>query len=180
MLVLQPVALVVLVAELAEELRERELDALGLLLVPGRGAEVVAAFGRGDGLHLLDADDAGQVVPAGLDLGEGGQHRDAARGTRGLVARRRQPAEGGVDLDEERAEVSLLAVELRREVAYVRDLHVPWLRRWCLEGALHALAHQRREMLPLLRPVAGEVGLIAAEKVDFLILCMGGPCVVSA
>ncbi len=46
-LVLQPEALVVLVAQLAEELGEGELDALGLLLVPRRGAEVVAA-GLGD------------------------------------------------------------------------------------------------------------------------------------
>jgi hypothetical protein len=84
-LVLQAVALVVLVAELAEELGERELHALRFLLVPGRGAEVVAALGGADRLHLLDADDAGQVVPAGLQLGERRQERDAPRGARGLV-----------------------------------------------------------------------------------------------
>ncbi len=87
-LVLQAVALVVLVAELAEELRKRELDALGLLLVPGRGAEVVAALGRGHGLHLLDADDARQVVPARLDLGERRQERDAPGRARRLVPAR--------------------------------------------------------------------------------------------
>ena len=57
-LVLEAVAPVVLVAEAAEQLREGELDALGLALVPGGGAEVVAADAPGDDrLHLLDADD---------------------------------------------------------------------------------------------------------------------------
>jgi len=45
-LLLEPVAPVVLVAELSEELGEGELDALGFLLVPGRRAQIVAAFAR--------------------------------------------------------------------------------------------------------------------------------------
>ena len=43
-LVLEAVAPVVFVAELAEELRERELDAFGLLVEPGRRAEEAAAL----------------------------------------------------------------------------------------------------------------------------------------
>ena len=43
MLVFQPVSLVVFVAELAEELRERCRDALGLVLVPGGGSEIPLA-----------------------------------------------------------------------------------------------------------------------------------------
>src|SRR5215469_1319424 len=50
-LVLQAVTLVVLVAEAAEQFWEWELDSLGLALVPRRGAEIVAAGGRIDGLH---------------------------------------------------------------------------------------------------------------------------------
>src|SRR5208283_4692118 len=61
-LVFQAVALVVLVAETAEQLRKWKLDSLGLALVPRRGAEVVAAGGGIDSLHLLDAAHACQVV----------------------------------------------------------------------------------------------------------------------
>src|SRR5690606_28097682 len=86
-LVLEAEALVVLVAELAEQLRERELDPLGLELVPGRGAEVVAADGRRDRLHLLDTNDERAVVAPGLDLGARGEQRDRARRARRLVAR---------------------------------------------------------------------------------------------
>ncbi len=57
MLVLQAEALVVFIAEAAEELGERKLDAFGFALVPRGGAEVVAAGLRVDRLHLLDADD---------------------------------------------------------------------------------------------------------------------------
>ena len=60
--ILEAVALVVLVAEPAEQFRKRELDSLGFALVPRRGAEDVAADGRIDGLHLLDADHAREVV----------------------------------------------------------------------------------------------------------------------
>ena len=67
-LVLEAVALVVLVAELTEELRERELDALGLELVPGGRAEEVAALARAYRLHLLDADHACEVVALGFDF----------------------------------------------------------------------------------------------------------------
>src|SRR6266446_2891575 len=59
MLILQAVALVVLVAEPAEKFRERELDSLGLALIPRGGAEIIAAGGRVHRLHLLDADYAG-------------------------------------------------------------------------------------------------------------------------
>ncbi len=171
MLVFQAVALVVLVAELAEELRKRKLDALRLLLVPGRGAEVVAPLGGGNGLHLLDADDARKVVPARLNLGESRQERDAPGEPEppraGPWATR---WEGGIDLDEERAEVALLAVELSGEVADVTHLDVSGIDVGRLESAANALAHERREVLALLRPVAGKVGLVAAKNVDIRIL----------
>ena len=69
MFVFEAVALVVLVAEFAEELGKRELDPLGFELVPSCGAEEVAAFARADLLHLLHANHAGQVVALRLDLG---------------------------------------------------------------------------------------------------------------
>jgi diacylglycerol kinase family enzyme len=77
-LVLQAVALVVLVAETAEKLRKRKLDALGLALVPRGGAQVVAASCGIDGLHLLDAAHARQVVARRFDLGRRRDQRDRA------------------------------------------------------------------------------------------------------
>ena len=147
MLVLQAVALVVLVAELAEELREGELDAFGLVLVPGGGAEVGAAFAGDDRLHLLDADHACEVVASGFDLRGRGQKRDAARGAGRLVAPGRKAAEGRVDLGEERTEVALHAVELGGEVADVRALDLVRRDLRILESAEHGLAHQREKCL---------------------------------
>ena len=167
-LVLQAVALVVLVAELSEELREGELDALGLLLVPGRRAQVGAALGGRDRLHLLDADDGLQVVASGLDLGRGRQQRDAARRAGRLVAPVGRPLKAGWTSVKKAPEVALHAVELGGEVADVsaldllgRDLAAARVR------PSTRLAHQRREVLVLLRPVAGEVGLVSTENVDF-------------
>jgi hypothetical protein len=166
-LVLQPVALVVLVAEPPEELGEGKLDALGLLGVPGGGAQVGTALGRGDRLHLLDADHGLQVVATGLDLRRRRQDCDAAGRAGRLVPACGQAAEGRVHLGEEGAQVALHAVELRGEVAHVGALDLfrgDVARR---HPAQHALAHQRREVLALLRPVAGKVRLVATEHVDF-------------
>src|SRR5580698_4138990 len=77
-----------------------------------------------------------------------------------------QAAEGRVDLDEERAQVALLAIELRGKVADVGDLDLVGLDGGGFERAEHALAHQRGEVLSLLGPVAREVGLVTPEDVD--------------
>src|SRR5579885_87288 len=68
-LVLEAEALVVFIAEPSEQFGEGKLDALGLALVPGRGAQIVAAGCGIDRLHLFHARDAGEVVPAGFDFG---------------------------------------------------------------------------------------------------------------
>jgi hypothetical protein len=94
-LVLQAEALVVLVAEAAEQLGEGEFHALRFAVVPGGGAEEVGAPLGVDGLHLLDPDHHGQVVAPGLDLGRGGEDRDRAGGAGGLVARRGRPEKAG-------------------------------------------------------------------------------------
>src|SRR5690606_875629 len=67
----------------------------------------------------------------------------------------------------ERAEMALHAVELGGEVADVSALDLFGRDLAGLERAPHALAHQGGEVLVLLRPVAREVGLIAAQHVDF-------------
>ena len=62
--------------------------------------------------------------------------------------------------------MALHAVELRGEVADVGALDFFGRDLRGLETADHALAHQRREMLVFLGPVAAEVGLVAAQDVD--------------
>src|SRR3984957_12059877 len=90
MLVLQTVALVVLVAEAAEQFRKRELDSLGLALVPRRCAQVVAAGGRIDSLHLLDADHARQVVALRFNFRRRRYKRDRARRARRFMTAGRE------------------------------------------------------------------------------------------
>src|SRR5690606_17610665 len=111
----------VLVAELAEQLRERELDALCLVLVPRGRAEVVAADCGRHRLHLLDADDERAVIAAGVDLRARGEQRDRARRTRRFVATGGQTGECGMYIDEQRAEMALHRVQLGGEVADVTD-----------------------------------------------------------
>src|SRR5712692_2438487 len=46
--------------------------------LPSRGSEKITAGGGIDGLHLFHADDQGQMVTTGLDLGGRHHHRHAA------------------------------------------------------------------------------------------------------
>ena len=62
----------VLVAESSEQLREGELDALRLALVPCSRPQEVAALGSAYGLHQLNANDHRKVVAAGFDLSRSG------------------------------------------------------------------------------------------------------------
>src|SRR5713101_270064 len=123
MLVLQAVAFVVLVAEPAKKLREREFDSLGFALVPRRGAQVVAAGRRIYRLHLLDSDHAREVVARGFNFSRRRDQRNRARGACGLMTAGRQSGERGIDLDEERADMTLLSVQLGGEVSDVRGFN---------------------------------------------------------
>ena len=163
---LEAEALLIDVAQAGEQPREGEFDALRLAVIPGCGAEVVATGRRIDGLHLLNAEDEGRVIAAGLDLGGAHQHRDAARSAGRLVAGGRHSREAGIQLSEEAAQVALVAVELRREITDVRDFDLGRVARNGVQGAAHRLAEGVGEVLALLVPVAGEVGLVAAEDVD--------------
>ena len=165
MLVLQAVALVVLVAEAAEQFRKRELDSLGLALVPCRGAQVVAAGGRIDRLHLLDADHAGEVVARRFDFRRRRDNRDRSRRARRLMTAGRQSGKSRIDLDEKRADMALLGVQLGGEVADVSGLDFLRLDFGSFERGQGRLAHHRDEMLAFFRPIAGKVGLRSAQYV---------------
>src|ERR1019366_742405 len=97
--VLEPEALVVLVAEAAEQPRKGIFLAFALALVPSCRTEEVAAGRSVNGLHLLQTDDRGEVVAAGLNLGGGRQNRDRSRGARGLMTAGRNAGEGRIGLE---------------------------------------------------------------------------------
>src|SRR5579872_10513 len=164
-LVLQPVTFVVLVAEASEQLRERKLDALGFLLVPRRGAEEVAAGRRIDGLHLFHADHAREVVAARFDLRRRGENRDRAGGACGFMAAGRESVECGIDLEEKRADMSLMRIQFGGEVADVRGLDFLRINLCGVERAEHGFAHRAYKMFTFLGPVAGEVSLRSTQNV---------------
>ncbi len=166
--VLEPVALVVFVAQAPEQRRERISNSLAFALVPSRGAEEVAA-GRGiDGFHLLQANHRGKVVVAGFDIGRGGEDGDRTRGAGGLMARGRDAEEFRVDLEEEGVDLALLAVEFGGKVADMSGLDFARLDSRLFHRGVHRLAHHGGKVLALLVPVAGEVALPTAENIDAL------------
>lgn len=76
MLVGEAVAPLVLVAEVAEGARPDVFGILELATLPGGGAEILGCGIAGHVPHHLDADDAGEVVAPGLDLGGAGKRGD--------------------------------------------------------------------------------------------------------
>src|SRR5262249_35182454 len=152
MLVLQAKALVVFVAQTAEQFWKRKLDSLRFALVPCGGAELVAP-GRGvDGFHLFDAGDARKLVPSGLDLRGCGENGDRTGGTRRFVPRGWQSAERGIDLDEKRTDMPLFGIQFSRKVADVRGLDFCGFDLLSLEPAQYRLAHHSDEVFAFLGP----------------------------
>ena len=101
------------------------------------------------------------VKRRGIDFRGRGQQGDASGRTSGLVTPGGQATEGRVDLREERPQVPLHAVELRGKVAHVGTFHLFGGNLALSQGTQYTLAHQRGEMLALLRPVTGKVRLIS-------------------
>jgi hypothetical protein len=166
MLGFEPVAPVVLVAERGEDLGPDHGDAVRLERHPCGGTEVRHRIAGRHVAHHLDPNDASDVVAICLEVGHRGQHRDAAGRARSFMAGRRQADKRGIGLDEEAAEVTLAAVDLRREVRDVPHLHVGRIHARVQERTLHRLGEQRREIRSLTAPAAREVGLRATEHED--------------
>ena len=174
--IVKSIALIVFIAEPAEELGEGKLDALRLVGEPRRRAQKLAPLRRRNRLHLLNAHHRLQAVAPGLNLRRRRQQRNAARGAGRLVAAGGKPAEARMHLGEESAQMPLLAVELCGEVSHMGALHLFRGNLAALQRAFHALAHQCREVLVLLGPVAREIRLVTAQHIDFryrhgLLLC---------
>ena len=165
--IFQAIPLVVLVTQPAEELGKGKLNALGLLVIPRRGSQVVASLVRGHCLHLLDADNRLKPITPRLDLRRGRQQGDAPRRTGRLMPSRGQAAESRMDFGEKGAQMSLHAVELGRKVTHMGAFDFFGRNIAFLQCAEHALPHQRREMLVLLGPVASKIRLITAQHIYF-------------
>jgi hypothetical protein len=77
----------------------------------------------------------------------------------------RQSGKSRIDLEEERADMSLLGVELGGEVADVGGFNFARFDPGRFERAQCGLAHHRDEMLSFLGPIAGKVGLRSAQNI---------------
>jgi hypothetical protein len=164
--VVQPVAAVIFVGEVGEGARPQEAGVLELVAGPGGGAQVLGRLLARNVAHLLDADDAGQVVAAGLDLGRRGQDGDAARGAGRLVARGRQAVERGVDQAEHAAQQALAREQLGGEVADMAGLDVLGIQIDGGQPLAHASLEGVGQLAALAAPVGGEVALPAAQHID--------------
>src|SRR5208337_1300134 len=120
---------------------------------------------RIDGLHLFDADHAGQVVARGFDVGRRRDQRDRARRAGRFMTAGRQPGESGIDLEEKCADMALPGVQLGGEVADVSSFNFARFDAGSFERAQSCLAHRGHEMLAFFRPIAGKVGLRSAQHV---------------
>src|SRR5690242_20402273 len=111
-LVVESVAAVVLVGQLAEHVRPHERGVLALVADPGGRAQVLRRVGAGDIALLLHREHQHAVVPARLDLGGGAEDRDAARGAGRLVPGGRLAPQPGLDRGGHRAELPLPGEQL--------------------------------------------------------------------
>src|SRR5277367_6113290 len=164
--VLQPEALVVLIAESAEQPRERIFLAFALALIPTRSPEEITAGRSIDSLHLLESNYRSKVVAPRLDLRRPCQDRDRSRGARSLVPAGRDTRKRRIGLQEESSQLALLRIELSGEVTDVRGLH---FMRFDLRGRDRVgddFAHDVDEVFAFARPVAGEVTLGAAKDIN--------------
>ncbi len=165
-LVSQSITPLVLLGEQAEHVRPGILHALTLVAGPhGGAADVGGRLVAGNVAHLLDADDRGEVVAAGLEVRRGGERREATGGTGALVAARRQSREGRIGGGEEAAEMPLAAEEFRGEIADVRDRHVRGFEPRGLETREDGVAEGIEDLDPVTRPVGRKIGLVTTEDI---------------
>ena len=161
--VVQAVAPVVLVGQLAEHVRPYELGVLALVADPGRGAEVLGRLSSRYVAFLLNADDQHAVVPAGLDIGHGAQDGDAARRAGRLVPGRGLAPQRIVDRGGHGAQLTLAGEQLPEGVPDVDGLDVVCRDLGVVEGAGHRLGDHVGDLQALTRVIPRVVALIAAR-----------------
>ena len=122
--IVQAVAAVVLIGQLAEHVRPHVLGVLALVTDPRSRAEVAGRGVPRDVPLLLDGDHQHAVVAAGLDVGHGRQHGHAARGAGRLVPGGRLAPQVRLDGGGHRPELSLPGEELAERVPDVNGFDV--------------------------------------------------------
>jgi hypothetical protein len=164
---LQAVALGVGVGDAGEHRGPQEAVALALVTGVRGGGHVARGLLAGDVALLLDAEDEHAVVAAGLDVGHGGEHGEAARGARALVARGGHAPQRGLGGGRHGAEVGLAREQLAERVADVDRGDVGEVERGVGEGGVEGVTGEVGEVAAVLREAPGEVALGAAEDVDW-------------
>src|SRR6185437_14603652 len=160
--VVQAVPPVILVGQLAEHVRPHERGVLALVPDPGGRTQVLRRVLAGDVAFLLHREYEYAVVAARLDLGGGGQDRDAARGAGRLVPGGRLAPQPGLNRGGHRAELPLPGEQLPERVADVDGLHVLRLEPGAGKGAVDCFGHHVGDLQALARVVSREVALVAA------------------
>jgi hypothetical protein len=165
----EAVAVVDLPLDAREQRRPRQ-PVRELLAPDPRGRpQVLGRLPPADVAHQLDAGDDGHVVTARLDLRRRREHGQAPRRTRGIVPAGGQRRPGRVERGEQRPEVGLTGEQLGGEVADVRGLHVGGEDVGVGQRSRDGLGeHVPQRLRGVPRPVAGEVGLRAAEHEHLL------------
>ena len=158
----QAVAAVVLVGQLAEHVRPHVPGVLALVADPGGRAEMPGRLGAGHVPLLLHGDHQHAVVAAGLDIGRSREHGHAARRAGRLVPGGRLAPQPRLDGGGHRAQLSLPGEQLPERVPDVDGRHVLRGDAGPVQRASHRFGHHVGDFQALARVVPREVALVAA------------------
>ena len=161
------------VRQFAEEFRKRELDALRFFFVVRRSAQEVAADRGVHGFHNFETDHDAHVVISGADLGSGRVESHGTGSAGRFVTRARHAVKRGMHFGQERAEVALVRVLLRVEVAdeyadpvfFIQTDNFVIVETDREQAVFDDLTEHRNEGFAFFGPVALEIGLSAAQNV---------------
>ena len=161
----EAVAALVFLRQVGEGSRPRELRIQIFVPRPGRRPQVLRRLLAGDIAHLLDADDAGEVVASRLDLRRRRQDGHAAGRAGRLVPGGGHAVEVRVNEAEEAPEQPLSGKQVSDEVTHMAALDVLWLQSRGVQAMAHHVGEDVRQFEALPGPVRGEVRLPAAQDI---------------
>ena len=123
-------------------------------------------FRSADIAHLLDADDASEIVAAGFDFSGCREDGDAAGSARRFVAHGGDAVELRFGEREEAAEMALSVEELASEVADMAGFNVFCCEMRRVEAVRERIGERVGDRPAFAGPVLREITLPAAENVD--------------
>ena len=136
-----------------------------LVASPSRRAKVLGGFFPRDVTHLLNADDAGEIIAPCFDLSRRREDGDAARCAGGFVARRGHAVEIRMNEPEKSAEQTLAGEEIANKVAHVAAFNVLRLKAGGRQPRVHDLGERVGHLHAGPRPIDGKIALPAAENI---------------